>query len=422
MTKASLWPDRHVLGIVLLAAALLVGGARAGGDALARPRVCWCWPRRGAAARGRRGRIWLAAPLPARALPVQPRGLLPSHVWAFFRGVHHARVGVVGTFGGFFSYPLWGPDDSNHVQYVGARGPHGSFDAIATCRQWREALNNGRYQYVVTTPARDPWHPKRWPLARIRLDPLGSSGQAGAQPPGQGSADRRVPDPGPDAPGLRARTSPQSRSRRTLSSVSDVRNRRSTRRSRAARDRLGPRPARRRRQARPGSTASSTRRSPPPRRSPTATPARSPSSTPPGSRGRCTSSSGSTTSSDARAPTPPCASPPTPPTRARGALLQRVQERGTELETKLLFFDLEWAALDDARADELLASSRLRAPTSSSSAVTTCGRVRRYRPHLLSENEEKLLAEKSISSQQRLGPTVRRAGSRRSGSTSTATR
>src|ERR1700761_3480766 len=40
---------------------------------------------------------------------------------------------------------------------------------------------------------------------------------------------------------------------------------------------------------------------------------------------------------------------------ARGALLQRVQERGTEIETKLLFFDLEWAALDDARADELLA-------------------------------------------------------------------
>src|SRR5580658_8051818 len=31
----------------------------------------------------------------------------------------------------------------------------------------------------------------------------------------------------------------------------------------------------------------------------------------------------------------------------RGALLQHVQERGTEIETKLLFFELEWAALDD---------------------------------------------------------------------------
>src|SRR5207248_8040834 len=39
---------------------------------------------------------------------------------------------------------------------------------------------------------------------------------------------------------------------------------------------------------------------------------------------------------------------------ARGALLQRAQERATEIQTKLLFFDLEWAALDDARAEQLL--------------------------------------------------------------------
>ena len=82
----------------------------------------------------------------------------------------------------------------------------------------------------------------------------------------------------------------------------------------------------------------------------------------------------------------------------RGALLQRVQERGTELETKLLFFDLEWAALDDTRADELLAVR-----DSGEDELEFCRHhlrtVRRYRPHLLSEKEEKLLAEKSISSQ-----------------------
>jgi oligoendopeptidase F len=33
---------------------------------------------------------------------------------------------------------------------------------------------------------------------------------------------------------------------------------------------------------------------------------------------------------------------------ARGALLQRAQERGTAIETRLLFFELEWAALPDA--------------------------------------------------------------------------
>src|SRR3954447_12625165 len=43
----------------------------------------------------------------------------------------------------------------------------------------------------------------------------------------------------------------------------------------------------------------------------------------------------------------------------RGALLQLVQERGTAIETKVLFFELEWAALDDVKADELLADERL---------------------------------------------------------------
>jgi oligoendopeptidase F len=77
----------------------------------------------------------------------------------------------------------------------------------------------------------------------------------------------------------------------------------------------------------------------------------------------------------------------------RGALLQLVQERATEIETLLLFFDLEWAAVDDARADELLASAAL------DRYHHHLHSARRYRPHLLSESEEKILSEKSISSQ-----------------------
>ncbi len=76
----------------------------------------------------------------------------------------------------------------------------------------------------------------------------------------------------------------------------------------------------------------------------------------------------------------------------RGALLQRVQEAATEIETKLLFFELEWAALPDARADELLADESL------SFCAHYLRSVRRYRPHLLSEPEEKILTEKSIAS------------------------
>ena len=45
-----------------------------------------------------------------------------------------------------------------------------------------------------------------------------------------------------------------------------------------------------------------------------------------------------------------------------GALLQRVQERGSAIRSELLFFELEWVALPDARAEALLADSGARAP------------------------------------------------------------
>jgi hypothetical protein len=72
-------------------------------------------------------------------------------VWRWARGLHHAQIALAGTFGWFYGYPLWGLDDSNRVEYIGQRGPHGSFRPIAGCRAWRTALNRGHYQYVVTT-------------------------------------------------------------------------------------------------------------------------------------------------------------------------------------------------------------------------------------------------------------------------------
>jgi oligoendopeptidase F len=75
---------------------------------------------------------------------------------------------------------------------------------------------------------------------------------------------------------------------------------------------------------------------------------------------------------------------------ARGALVQRVQERGTEIETTLLFFELEWAALPDERAEELIATDGLEF---SRHYLRT---QRRYRPHLLSQPEERVLAEKRV--------------------------
>jgi len=76
----------------------------------------------------------------------------------------------------------------------------------------------------------------------------------------------------------------------------------------------------------------------------------------------------------------------------RGALLQRVQERGTQIETALIFFELEWAALDDEHAEQLLTHVGLEF------CRHHLRSARRYRPHLLSEPEERILAEKSLTS------------------------
>jgi oligoendopeptidase F len=70
-----------------------------------------------------------------------------------------------------------------------------------------------------------------------------------------------------------------------------------------------------------------------------------------------------------------------------GALLQHIQERGTEIHNTLLFFELEWVALAPERAQALLGDASL------ARRRHFLESLRRYRPHLLSEPEEKILAE-----------------------------
>ncbi len=79
-----------------------------------------------------------------------------------------ARIAVVGGRAGFKQYVFYGDDLSNHVQYVADEGDHGTFrpiaseaaqrgeasdpDLIKQCQEWREALNDGDYDYVVISP------------------------------------------------------------------------------------------------------------------------------------------------------------------------------------------------------------------------------------------------------------------------------
>jgi len=70
--------------------------------------------------------------------------------WA--RSVRDARIGLAGSTAGFASYGFYGPDLSNQVIYLGEPGPHGAFNAIATCQGFREAVNAAELDYLVTSP------------------------------------------------------------------------------------------------------------------------------------------------------------------------------------------------------------------------------------------------------------------------------
>ena len=81
----------------------------------------------------------------------------------------------------------------------------------------------------------------------------------------------------------------------------------------------------------------------------------------------------------------------------RGALLQRVRELGAGIETALLFFELEWNLVPDDRAEELL----------SDPALEFCRHhlrtERRYRPHQLTEPEERILTETDVTGRSAFG-------------------
>ncbi|MEY2475453.1 MAG: oligoendopeptidase [Actinomycetota bacterium] len=74
----------------------------------------------------------------------------------------------------------------------------------------------------------------------------------------------------------------------------------------------------------------------------------------------------------------------------RGALMQRVQERTTAISARLLFFQLEWVAVPDTRADRLLADPLL------ASSAHYLRSMRRYKNHVLTEPEERMLTEKAV--------------------------
>ncbi len=80
-----------------------------------------------------------------------------------------------------------------------------------------------------------------------------------------------------------------------------------------------------------------------------------------------------------------------------GALLQKVTEEGARLSQKLVFVELEWANVPDKKAKTLMSHPVL------AHYKHWLELARRYRPHLLSEPEEKLLSEKAVTGREAWG-------------------
>ena len=89
-------------------------------------------------------------------------GLNAAFEWA--ASISGARIATTST----RQYPLFGADLTNRVQFVGIERPHGGFTAPSTCRQWRQLVNAGDYDYVIATrdriePSKPPYPPTaRW--------------------------------------------------------------------------------------------------------------------------------------------------------------------------------------------------------------------------------------------------------------------
>jgi hypothetical protein len=113
-----------------------------------------------------RGRFAAGSEIPGMHLEAAYR-------WA--RGLQDAGIGIVGTTAGFLQYGFYGTDLSNHVDYLGEKGPNGAFNAIPTCEQFRTAVNDADLEYLVTAPFLNFLHsdePIPSPEARwLRSDP-----------------------------------------------------------------------------------------------------------------------------------------------------------------------------------------------------------------------------------------------------------
>jgi hypothetical protein len=79
-------------------------------------------------------------------------GLELDSTYRWARDVEDSRIGLAGSTVDFAGYGLYGTDLSNRVIPLGQKGPHGAFNAIGTCSDFRAAVNDAELDYLVTSP------------------------------------------------------------------------------------------------------------------------------------------------------------------------------------------------------------------------------------------------------------------------------
>jgi hypothetical protein len=74
----------------------------------------------------------------------------PKEAYEFTQKLHDQRIGILGSSQIIFGqYGFYGNDASNHVEYIGVKGPHGANRLPTSCAQLRSLVNQGDYDYLV---------------------------------------------------------------------------------------------------------------------------------------------------------------------------------------------------------------------------------------------------------------------------------
>lgn len=76
----------------------------------------------------------------------------PKEAYEFTQKLQDQRIGIIGSSQIIFGqYGFYGNDVSNHVEFIGVKGPHGANRLPTSCEQLRSLVNEGEYDYVVAS-------------------------------------------------------------------------------------------------------------------------------------------------------------------------------------------------------------------------------------------------------------------------------